>query len=59
MTDAETHICTFTSCHGGAYFGALPGWLRIVAVIQGLTAALFVLLVFGKIVASLRPLQAK
>ena len=35
------------------------GWLRIVAVIQGLTAALFVLLVFGKIVASLRPLQAK
>jgi hypothetical protein len=33
------------------------GWLRIVAVIQGLTAALFVLLVFGKIVASLRPLE--
>jgi hypothetical protein len=35
------------------------GWLRIVAVIQGLTAALFVLLVFAKIVASLRPLKAK
>jgi hypothetical protein len=35
------------------------GWLRFVAVVQGLTAALFVLLVFGKIVASLRPLQAK
>jgi hypothetical protein len=35
------------------------GWLRIVAVIQGLTAAVFVFLVFGKIVASLRPLQAK
>ena len=34
------------------------GWLCIVAVIQGLTAALFVLLVFGKIVASLRPLQS-
>jgi ion channel len=33
------------------------GWLRYVAVIQGLTAALFVLLVFGKIVASLRPLK--
>jgi hypothetical protein len=35
------------------------GWLRIVAVIQGLTAALFVLLVFGKIVASLRPLKTQ
>jgi hypothetical protein len=33
------------------------GWLRYVAVIQGLTAALFVLLVFGTIVASLRPLK--
>ncbi len=35
------------------------GWLRIVAVLQGLTAALFVLLVFGTIVASLRPLKNK
>ena len=32
-------------------------WLRVVAVAQGLTAALFVLLVFGTIVASLRPLK--
>jgi hypothetical protein len=35
------------------------GWLRIVAVIQGLTAALFVLLIFGAIVSSLRPLSVK
>ena len=35
------------------------GWLRYVVVIQGLTAALFVLLVFGTIVASLRPLQPR
>jgi Ion channel len=34
------------------------GWLRILAVIQGLTAVLFVLLVFAKIVASPRPLRA-
>jgi hypothetical protein len=33
------------------------GWLRVVAVAQRLTAALFVLLVFGTIVASLRPLK--
>jgi Ion channel len=35
------------------------GWLRVVAVIQGLTAALFILLVFGTIVASLRPLKSE
>jgi hypothetical protein len=35
------------------------GWLRIVAVIQGLTAALFVLLVLAKIVASLASLQSR
>jgi len=33
------------------------GWLRIVAVIQGLVAALFVILVLGRIVASIRPLD--
>jgi hypothetical protein len=35
------------------------GWLRYVAVIQGLTAALFILLVFGAIVASMRPLKSE
>jgi Ion channel len=35
------------------------GWLRVVAVLQGLTAALFVILVFGQIVASLQPIKSK
>lgn len=33
------------------------GWLRIVAAIQGLVGALFILLVIGQLLASLRPMR--
>jgi hypothetical protein len=35
------------------------GWLRAVAVLQGLTTALFVILVFGRIIGSLQPIKSK
>jgi hypothetical protein len=33
------------------------GWLRVVAAIQGLVGALFIILVIARLVASLRPIR--
>ena len=33
------------------------GWLRVVAAIQGLVGALFIILIFGRIVTSLQPIR--